>query len=210
MKKTYYVVSLEHGKVGFKELVDKTRTNLTKMTGNPLFPEPTPKLEDLKAVTDRLDSAIQAYDFTRSRLDKQDRDGAFAELKELRHDLGSYVQAISKGELSVISSAGFTPRAEPQPVGKLPAPHNVRAVATRFPGIVELRYGGVKHRLAYRISICAGEPSVESNWEVYGLTGKVQMVIEGLESGKTYYFRVEALGVAGFSPVSDVAWAKAA
>lgn len=210
MKKKYYVVSLEHGKVGYKELVDKARTNVTRMTDNPNFPTPTPPLADLTAVADRLDSAVQAYDFTRSRIDKQERDAAFAALKDLRQDLGAYVQSISNGELAVITSAGFTTRAQAHPVGQLPAPQNVRTLVRPYPGSLELRFGGVKHRIMYRTWICTGDPLVESNWEVHSLTGKVRVVVDGLESGKNYFFRVEALGVAGPSPMSDVSSAKAA
>jgi len=43
MRKQYYVVKLGHSRVVFKELVDKTRTNVTMMTGNASFPAPQPR-----------------------------------------------------------------------------------------------------------------------------------------------------------------------
>lgn len=210
MKKQYYVVKLGHTQVGFEALVDKARTNVSKLTGNAAFPTPMPALSVISAAADRLDNAVQAYDFSRSRLDKQDRDIAFAELKGLRQDLGGYVQTVSNGDPELITSAGFEMVASSKPKGVLPAPKDVLALVRSFPGSLELRFRGVRGRLAYQIYICEGDPLDEKNWRLHTVTGKIRVLFDGLESGKTYFFRVEALGAAGVSPVSDIASAKAA
>lgn len=210
MKKQYYVVKLGHTQVGFEALVDKARTNVSKLTGNAAFPTPMPALSVISAAADRLDNAVQAYAFSRSRLDKQERDIAFAELKDLRQDLGGYVQTVSNGDPALITSAGFEMVASPKPKGVLPAPKDVLALVRSFPGSLELRFRGVRGRLAYQIYICEGDPLDEKNWRLHTVTGKIRVLFDGLESGKTYFFRVEALGAAGVSPVSDIASAKAA
>jgi len=164
----------------------------------------------MTAAADRLDTATQAYDFSRSRLDKQERDFAFADLKGLRQDLGGYVQTVSNGDAEVITSAGFLTEEARKPLGLLSAPGDVQAIVRPYPGSLELRYRGVRGRLAYQVYICDGDPLVESNWKLHTITGKVRVVFNGLTSGQNYFFRVEALGAAGVSPVSDMAQAKAA
>jgi hypothetical protein len=210
MKKVWYAVKLGHTQVTFVALVDKSRTNITKLTGNAAFPTPSPKLIDLAAAAERLDKAVQAYDFSRSRQDKQERDAAFQALKAMRADLGGYVQTTSAGVQELITSAGFETEKGRQPIGQLPAPPDVRALVRPYPGSLEVRFGGVKGRLSYQLFICSGDPKVEANWELNTITGKTRVVVDGLESNATYFFRVVALGAAGLSPVSDVATAKAA
>lgn len=210
MKKIWYAVKLDHSRISFVALVDKSSTNVTKLTGNAAFTTPVPSLVLFGAAVMRLDKAIQAYEFTRSRVDKQERDIAFAELKALRADLGGYVQTTSNGDQELITSAGFETEKGRQPLGQLPAPHNVRAVVTAYPGRLDVRFGGVKGRYIYDVFICSGDPKVEADWKLHTSTGKNRLVVEGLESGKEYFFRVVAMGAAGASPVSDIASAKAA
>jgi len=210
LKKQYYIVKLGHTRVSFEALTDMSRTNVSKMTGNPAFATPIPSLADVTAAADRLDKAVQNYDFSRSRLDKQERDFAFADLKGLRQDLGGYVQTISNGDAELITSAGFETVAARKPIGPLPAPGDVRALVRPYPGSLEVRFSGVRGRNAYQVYICSGDPLVEANWKLHTLTSKNRLVVDGLESNVTYYFRVEALGAAGWSPMSDITSAKAA
>lgn len=210
MKKQYFSVKLGHTRLTYAGLVDKVRTNVTKLTGNADFATPIPTLAVLTAAADRLDAAVQAYDFSRSRLDKQERDIAFAELKGLHKDLGGYVQTVSNGDPEFITSAGFEMEANGRPLGLLPAPVDVRVTVRSYPGSLELSHKGVRGRLAYRTEICEGDPLVADNWKFYTVSGKTRVIVDGLESGKTYFFRVQALGAAGLSPVSDIASAKAA
>lgn len=210
MKKIWYQVKLGHSRVTYTALVGMSRTNVTKLTGNLAFTTPNPPLADITAGANRLDKAINDYEFTRSRPDKLERDVAFEELKTMRADLGAYVQTTSAGDPELILSAGFETEKARQPVGLLPAPLNVLALVRPYPGTLELRYKGVKGRLSYQIYICSGDPNMEANWHLHATTGKNRLVFEGLESNVVYYFRVVALGAAGFSPASDVASAKAA
>ena len=210
MKKVWYAVKLGHTQVTFVALVDKSRTNISKLTGNAAFVTPSPTLAAFTTATDRLDKAIQNYDFSRSRQDKQERDAAFLDLKTMRVDLGAYVQTTSAGDQELITSAGIQTEKAAQPIGQLPAPSDVRAVVRPYPGSLEVRFGGVKGRLSYQLFICKGDPMVQANWELNTTTGKTRVVVDSLESNATYFFRVVAIGAAGMSPVSDVAIAKAA
>lgn len=210
MRKVYYIVNLGHARVTLVALVDKSRTNVTKMTGNPAYATPKPTLATIATAADCLDTAIQAYDFSRSRLDKEERDIAFEGLKSLRTDLGGYVQAESNGDQELITSAGFDTEKARHPLGKLGAPPDVLAKALPYPGQVEVRFGGVRGRVAYQVQICSGDPKVEADWSLCGTTSKTRLLVEGLETDKVYYFRAVTLGAAGYSPVSDMTSAKAA
>jgi hypothetical protein len=210
MKKQYYAIKLGHSRVSFEALVDKAQTNVSKLTGNAAFATPMPALAVITAAADRLDNAVQAYAFSRSRLDKQERDIAFAELKGLRQDLGGYVQTVSNGDPELITSAGFEMVASSKPKGILSAPKDVVALARPYPGSLELRFRGVRGRTAYQVYICEGDPLDQKNWSLHTVTGKNRLLFDGLESGKVYFFRVETLGAAGVSAVSDMTSAKAA
>ena len=210
MKKVFYLVKLGHTRVTAVALVKKSRTNVTKLTGNPAFTTPNPSLATITATADLLDEAMQSFDFTRSRLDKESRDTLFTELKEQRTLLGSYVQNESAGDQALISSAGFEMEKTREPFGQLPAPQNVRALVLPYPGHIEVRFGGVRGRIAYQLFICDGDPKQEADWSLHSTTGKNRVIFEGLESNKVYFFRAVAIGAAGASPVSDSASAKAA
>ena len=210
MKKQYYRIKQSNGRMTFVALVEKSRTNVTKMTGNPLFALPTPPLVDMTTGADKLDAAIQAYNFSRSRLDKEVRDLTFEELKALRKDLAGYVQSVSNGDLATITSAGFETEKQPEPVGLPAAPQDVLAEVQPYPGKLLVRFGGVKSRAFYQIYICAGNPNVEEDWSLLTNTTKTRFMVEGLTSNQVYYFRVVAVATAGASPVSDPASAKAA
>ncbi len=210
MNKIWYQVKLGHTRVTYAALVGMSNTNITKLTGNAAFATPNPSLAFFQGATTRLRNAIDAYDFNHGRKEKEERDIAFAELKAMRADLGAYVQTTSAGDKELITSAGFETEKERQPVGLLPAPGNVRAFVRDFPGSLEVLWNGVRGRYTYQLFICEGDPKVEADWQLYTTTGKNRVILNGLRSNTVYFFRVSALGAAGYSPVSDSANAKAA
>ncbi|HOY29678.1 MAG TPA: fibronectin type III domain-containing protein, partial [Flavobacteriales bacterium] len=65
-------------------------------------------------------------------------------------------------------------------------------------------------RRIYKVYQTTGDPSSETGWELIALTGKVRLVVDGLDRFKTYSFRVVAEGVAGESIPSEAASATAA
>lgn len=210
MKKIYYYVNLGLNRIIPFVLLTKMRNMVVKMTGNVNFPTPVPALAAVTAASDTLETAIQAYELNPGPLEHSERAQAFEVLKGLAIDLGSYVQAASNGELAKIESAGCEVRKSNTPLGQLPAPNNVVALSTSYPGQVVIRFGGVKGRSLYNIFICSGDPNKEENWKMLDYTQKNRYVADGLTTDVKYYFRVNAIGAAGASPMSDVAFAKAA
>lgn len=190
-------------------LVEKGNTNVRMMTGNLLFPTPSPALNVVEAACAALLEASETYAFTRSKLDKETRDVAHKALLTLRKELAWYVQEITKGDKEGILSAGFDVRRVPSPVGVLPAPKYMYAAEGILPGTIEVRWSGVRNRQTYRLEMAIGDPNVEANWRVVLQNSKNRHVIEGLTSDTVYTFRVSALSNVGFGPTSDVAQAKA-
>ena len=105
MKKVVYIVKPGLTRVTFKALVGKARNSVTMMTGNPAFATPSPTLASVSAAADKLAAADEAYDFTRSKVVKEERDSAFGVLKSTYRDLGGYVQMASGGDKELILSA---------------------------------------------------------------------------------------------------------
>ncbi|MBK8614626.1 MAG: fibronectin type III domain-containing protein [Flavobacteriales bacterium] len=208
MEKVQYTVKLGFSRITSSALVEKGRNCVKMLTGNPAFTTPVPTLASITAACNALDAANQAYDFTRSRLDKEARATGFAALKLMIKELGGYVTALSAADKDLILSAGFEVEKSRQPIGKLPAPVDVRADVTLYPGRIDVRWKGVAGRSFYILEM--REDVDGAQWEQVLLTTKNRYTAEGLTSNSLYSFRVTAMGAAGASPVSDFASAKAA
>ena len=191
-------------------LVEKGRNHVKMLTGNLAFVTPTPTLAAITAACNTLDAANQAYDFNRGKTEKEARDVAFEVLKELIRELAGYIQANCNNEKELIISAGFDVRRLAEPLGPLPAPGNVRALVTPYPGRLDLRWNGVRGRLIYTIEMTATDPLVPAGWAPLTQTSKNRYSVEDLNSNTVYSFRITTVGAEGLSPVSDIATAKAA
>lgn len=209
MEKLFYFVNAGLSRVTSTTLVEKVRNCVTLTTGNADFPTPTPTLVALTAKADELDAANQAYAFTRSRTERTTRDVAFAELKDMVHEFSGYVQATSAGDKEKIESVGLLTRRAASPPEPPKVPGNVRADTTAYDGRIDVRWAGVRNRLLYRLEI-ALDPNAVDGWSTLVLTSKTRHSVEGLESGRRYYFRVMSIGALGESPASEYANAKAA
>ncbi|MBK9764651.1 MAG: fibronectin type III domain-containing protein [Flavobacteriales bacterium] len=214
MKKVWYFVKLGIAGITPKDLVNKIRYCVNKMTANPAYmapnPIPDPSLGEVTAAVDKLEAAEQAYVFNGGRVAKDLRDVAFQEAKDIFHLMGGYVQLASGSDLETILSAGLEVESKPMPKPAPLAPTNVRAIATKVLGQIIVLFGGSKGRRVYKVYQTEGDPSLETGWELIAETGKVRVVVDGLDRFKTYSFRVVAEGVAGVSVPSDAASATAA
>ena len=215
MKKVWYIVKPGFSRITATTLVSKGRNSVTMMATNPAFlaPNPTPsnpKLVDVTAAGDKLEAAMDAYDFNRGKVEKEARDLAFEEMKIIYRDLGGYVQMASKGEKDLIVSAGFeTVKSATLPIVPT-VPGNMRADATKVFGQAEVRWGASKGHRLYKLYQTAGDPTLETGWELIAETGKVRYIVDGLTRFETYSWRVVAVGVAGISMPSEAASATAA
>ncbi len=210
MAKSYYIINLGLNRITPAGLLVKARNLVNKLTGNAAFPTPLPPLVQVTAAADDLEKAINDHAANPGPSELLDRDLATDLVKGLYTDLGGYVQAASNGDIDINKNSGLAVRKSASPIGELPAPKGMVAVATPYPGRIDISWGGVRGRSMYEPQICEGDPNVEANWSVLFLTTKNRHSITSLKSDTTYHFRVRALGVAGASPMSEPAVAKAA
>ncbi|MBL7953526.1 MAG: fibronectin type III domain-containing protein [Flavobacteriales bacterium] len=210
MKSNYATVKQGTKRLPYLELVSKGRNIVRLMTGNAHFPDPHPGLDVVADACDALAVATHVANFSRGRQDLLARDLAYDQLRALLRGMGGYVQSVSNGDASIIMSAGFDIKRTVQPSQELPAPQRVVAQRTQHPGVLVVRWGGVKNRKFYMVQVNEQDPEVASAWSTVAVTGNNQVRVEGLESARPYFFRVVAIGAKGESPVSDIALAKAA
>ena len=190
------------------QLIDRANAHVAALTANPVYPTPNPTIITIKAAITALDAAETNVINNGGRQDYLIRNQRMKELRDLLTLLGSYVQVTSGGDPEKIVSAGFKTRKVATPVGILPAPGNLRAVASLLLGVIDLRWDRVAGRLIYQLFICIGDPLVEANWKPLVLLGSNAHSAKDLISGTPYTFRVQAIGAAGPSPMSDTATEK--
>lgn len=180
-----------------------------KMTDNANYPTPNPSIAVLTAARQALESAnAAAADGGHSaHLAKR---MAVATLKGLLRDLAGHVTSVSSGDETMIVSSGFDVRKRTEAIGKLSAAGDLVARFTNFHGEVDLNWNVVRGAHLYQVYVNALDPADEGKWEMSGITTKSRHLVSGLETGKFYWFRVQAVGTAGYSPMSDIAKSLAA
>ncbi len=185
-------------------LVAKSRFVETKMTGNLTFPTPTPTIPTVTAARLAYEASIAAAtDGGKSaHLDKRTK---AAILVALLVRLAAYVTDVAGGDEAKILSAGFDVRRKRTPIGLLPAPLGLVAQISDMSGLAELHWLPEKNAIMYFIYMNDSDPKDPKGWRQVGFSSRAKDEVEGLESGKTYFFRVTAVGTAGESAPSDPA-----
>ena len=138
----------------------------------------------------QLDSAILAGE------------GLLEALKDSLRFRAAYVQLVAKGAPAKITLAGFDLASEKTPVGDLPAPVNLE-ITLGTAGMLKLKWKAVAGARSYIIE-CA-EHVTPMVWTQVKVSTSSRVEVSGLISGKTYAFRVRAVGSAGEGPWSDEA-----
>lgn len=191
-------------------LVEKGRNHIEDCTGNAHVTLPAGFLTDFKAACDALESANMAVSQNGGKTDILLRNERRTDVEDFIRKLAGYVEAQCTNDEEKIASTGFSVRKEGTPVGVPAAPQNLRAKRGVLGGEVDLRWDRVKGRLMYALYMNAGDPNVEEGWTLLLQTSKNYHMAEGLATDHVYYFRVQAIGVAGAGPMSDSAASKAA
>ncbi len=196
-----FLVKLGFSNTSVPVKIIKARRIISMMTGNASFGTPSPSLATLTTQTDALEDAEAAMDG--SKLNTDLRNAALQTLSASLKLEQLYVEAIANGNTAVILSSGFevrNPRTNPV---LLPAPENLLAKPNGFEKQLKLTWKAVKKKDVYTIEMTA-DPTL-NNWQIVAQSTKAKVVIEDLNSGQMYYFRVTAVNAAGASPWSDTA-----
>lgn len=186
-------------------VIEKIRSVITAMTGNPTYAAPVPPLPILTGLVDDLETKYQ--DAINGGKDKKALVRvALALLKDSSRTLTGYVQSASGGDEVRILSAGFDIKRPRTPVGILPPPANVRSVFGNVAGEIILRWAGVDGKLVYKVQM---NDTTASGWTDYTYTGKNRLVVSGLVSDRVYEFRIACISAEGIGNYSDITSHKA-
>ena len=197
------------------ELSPRTDSNLTAfgeandaaMTGNPNFPNPVPSMaifraklsefEDLQGQLENL--RVQVKNLT------EQKDRVRAEFQALFTQRGQYVEMASNGDPDIIATSGLPLRRPPTPVGQLPWPEALKVEQSQVVGELIVRWASVNAAKGYLLQCAEVVADKPREWVNAYTGGKFTSSQKSLTPGKTYDFRVAALGgstgQSEFSPV---------
>jgi len=186
------------------EKIARARQIVGAMTGNANFTTPHPTLAEVTTAADALETAANAAQAARleARRLTGARDTQEDELVQLITQLGGYVESVAGGDEAKIMSAGLETRAAATPDNSAPAaPETLTATTGNQEGEIELSWDAVRGARSYVVER-ATDPQA-GPWTASGVAPRSSLLIEGLESGKRYHFRVAAVTLNGQSPWSN-------
>ena len=201
---THADITLRITRIPVAGVLIMARTVISRMRGNALFPAPTVPLDELEQMADELEHFVSLA--TRgSKHALELRNAALARLRDGLTQQADYVRCICKGDAVGLASSGFPLRKHPELIGVLRAPGHVQALFTGRRGLIALKWAPVRGAVGYRAWISAEDPTKEENWSIVQFQMRTGIDVNGLETGRYYWFRVEAMGATGFGPCSTVA-----
>jgi hypothetical protein len=204
-----HLVKTDISKKNADEMVQYSLQIEAAMTGNANFAAPTPKLTDIATARTTLQASI-APAAHGDKVAVALRNSNRRALGQMLVELCQYVNAASNGVRDVALTSGFPAAKVPQPIGLVGAPTGLVAQPTVKRGQASLRWRSRYGSRIKQVYICSGEPKVESDWVLLGITTKSTYLVTDLDPAKIYWFRVNAVCAAGVSGYSDPAWVRAA
>lgn len=199
------------GLTGLKpeSLVTKATNIVEKMTDNPNFVTPTPTLAEVSQAADDLLTAINAAS-NGDRFAILERNTKEGIMKQMIRDLAAYVSGVGSGDGDIIASSGFELQRLPEPSGPVTQPVDFVAMRDVHPGSVKLNWRAVRGARVYIVEVTTTDPANDNpNWIQALMTSKSRAVIDNLNIGTYYWYRVKAVGSSNMSIWSDVSlvWA---
>lgn len=214
-------------KLGFSRFavtvkIFKARYIISKMTGNPNFPTLPPEIDlpVLIAAVDALEQA--ALDAAKGGTDKtlimHIREAELVYLMVMLQDL---VQVASGGDPIKIESSGMEVRKEREPAVLLPAVQRPNAKVGGNPGEIIVSWAGMEGNKGYVVEMKLPTPVAAPNpvsggsdedimaantieWIRIDTVTRLKLIVKGLETGRTYQFRIAAINSAGQGSYSQV------
>ena len=188
----------------FVKLLALLRNVVAKMTGNANFTNPAVPLSDMTKLADDLEAAIE--DATNgSRQSKLVRNALVQQGRTMLRVQADYVRSVCAGDVVKLESSGFELAKQREPVGIPGTAKDMQALFTNRRGDVELRWRSVYGAHGYQVWMTDKDPAIGANWQAIGYTTRVRHRITDLESLKSYWFCVSAIGTAGEGAQSDPA-----
>ena len=183
-------------------------THITAMTGNANYPQPTRVPTDAQVQTAQDELATAQADVDNAeiawRQNIQIRDQKEATWDTVITARANNCEAVTPNDLAALASTGFPLRSAGTPIGALPAPGDLRAIATDNEGVIELRCDTVKGASSYEWE-CKVHDNTSAPWSAIKTSTTSKILVPALTPGTLYAFRVRAIGSAGPGAWSDEA-----
>jgi hypothetical protein len=122
--------------------------------------------------------------------------------------LASLAASVAQGNAAVILDTQMPLRRKRTPVGRLPAPADLRAEPSDFEGACDLTWELVKGTSVYEVEYKL-QAAPDDAWQRFASVTPSKARVTGLTPGAQYYFRVRSIGTAGPGTWSDVALRRA-
>ena len=164
---------------------------IASVTGNAFFPTPTPKLSELQAVLDSYTTALSeaaSRDRNKVALKNQLR----KQLNAMLNQLGTYVNMIADGDVTMIISSGFPLSKLPQP-RYISAPQNLTVKQGQNPGTLVSKINADAAAKSYIHMITLAPLTEDSVWTSV-TTSRSQYEFSNLQPGKEYFVKVAITG----------------
>jgi hypothetical protein len=198
-------IKLGLSRLSVPELIGLSQQITNAMTGNPNFTTPNPALATITTATGDLQAAYNAANTARiesknKTIEQNERGDA---LRALLTQLASYVDNISAGKQSVITSAGMDVQSSPTSEAELSPPTGFTTTTGDGDGEIDLSWNSVANAQSYVVERSLVAPPAAA-WEHQVTTTKSKITADNLSSGTRYWFRVAAVGSKGQSGWSDL------
>lgn len=191
------------------DLLAMGRKHQGAMKDNSNFPEPVPDEAAFDAATETWHSQIQGVQLALAAYKQALAAKAAGRMvyENVLRQRANHVEAVSAGNRAKMVSAGFDLRRDGERLGTLPEPRSFTATMSEFRGQIRLRWKRVRGAVAYQAEYQRREDELKGGaWIALTPCTAAKTVVDGLESGVEYVFRVAAIGTAGPSPWSDPAF----
>lgn len=187
-----------------QDLLNFVRTHIAAMAGNANFANPDPTVVTYLALADTFEADLTASSaaVAAAATAVSKKDDSRKLLEDGTRARRAYVQKTSDGDPTQILSAALGVKAPASPIGALLAPENLRASFGDMAGEIDLMWDRVRGARSYVVYV---RESTVATWTLAKNSTKSRVTVPGLISGKTYFFRVHAVGSAGDGPFSDEA-----
>ena len=195
------------------EVPDLATLIVTSMTGNAIFPAPAPVLATLTAQAKTMSDRIAARDAllqqaqTMTLQIRTDRTLLEASLTAESASVDAVVAKLpADQQAAAITSAGMgVAGSSGTPVGPMPKVEGLTATAGDAEGVVDLAWNAIRRGLQNFLIEMTEDPAGLTGWRFAANSRKSSATLDGLTTGKRYWFRVTAEGAAGPGPASNAA-----